>query len=333
MSLNFVQLNHPLHGRKVALVEEPNLRLLHRITTTYDLFYNIIHSNQTVSESIENLISNHLLDYTPIHEGNSNWSLLPCIDHPDPAHCHITGTGLTHINSALNRQSMHKDQDEVSDSIKMYQWGIYDGKPQQESIGVQPEWFYKGDGSILKGHLQDLHIPNFADDGGEEAELTGIYIIDQYGNPHRMGFTIGNEFSDHVMEEKNYLYLAPSKLRECSIGPELVIDANIESIDIQLKLIRENNELWQAKTQTGEKHMSHSVQNLEHHHFKNALHRQKGHLHLHFLGANTFSFGSSPSFQKNDCISMEFSGFGRPLKNTISQNTEQAHLFKIPSLQ
>ena len=31
----------------------------------------------------------------------------------------------------------------------------------------------------------------------------------------------GNEFSDHRFEKKNYLNLAGSKLRTCSIGPEL----------------------------------------------------------------------------------------------------------------
>ena len=48
--------------------------------------------------------------------------------------------------------------------------------------------------------------------------------IDRKGHPVRIGFTTANEFSDHVMEKKNYLYLAPSKLRGCAIGPELLID-------------------------------------------------------------------------------------------------------------
>jgi hypothetical protein len=32
-------------------------------------------------------------------------------------------------------------------------------------------------------------------------------------HPRRVGFALGNEFSDHTLEKKNYLYLAHSKGR------------------------------------------------------------------------------------------------------------------------
>ena len=41
-------------------------------------------------------------------------------------------------------------------------------------------------------------------------------IIDER-NPVRIGFSLGNEFSDHETEQINYLYLAHSKLRNCSV--------------------------------------------------------------------------------------------------------------------
>ena len=44
---------------------------------------------------------------------------------------------------------------------------------------------------------------------------------DPDGKPWRLGFALGNEYSDHVTERQNYLYLAHSKLRACAIGPEL----------------------------------------------------------------------------------------------------------------
>ena len=34
--------------------------------------------------------------------------LLAPINHPDPAHLHLTGTGLTHLGSAATRDAMHK---------------------------------------------------------------------------------------------------------------------------------------------------------------------------------------------------------------------------------
>ena len=48
-------------------------------------------------------------------------------------------------------------------------------------------------------------------------------MISDDGVPFRVGYALGNEFSDHIMERQNYLYLAHSKLRNCSFGPELLI--------------------------------------------------------------------------------------------------------------
>src|SRR6202012_1291111 len=111
----------------------------------------------------------------------------------------------------------------ITDSMRMYRLGKEGGKPAPRRLGVQPEWVYKGKGSILRAHLEPLEVPAYAMDGGEEAEIAGAYVIGEDGRPYRIGFMIGNEFSDHVTEKENYLYLAHSKLRTCSLGPELVV--------------------------------------------------------------------------------------------------------------
>src|SRR5918994_1056027 len=51
-------------------------------------------------------------------------------------------------------------------------------------------------------------MPAFALDGGEEAEIAMLYLVDDGGRPRRVGYALGNEFSDHVLERQNYLYLA-----------------------------------------------------------------------------------------------------------------------------
>ena len=76
---------------------------------------------------------------------------------------------------------------------------------------MPPEWFYKGPGTILRAHGDPLSIPPYGEDGGEEPELAGAYIIDETGSPRRVGIMMGNEFSDHKIEKKNYLYLAVSE--------------------------------------------------------------------------------------------------------------------------
>jgi hypothetical protein len=50
-------------------------------------------------------------------------------------------------------------------------------------------------------------------------------VIDSQGAPRRLGFCLANEFSDHVTERGNYLWLAHSKLRPAALGPELLVGA------------------------------------------------------------------------------------------------------------
>src|SRR5690606_11474472 len=116
--------------------------------------------------------------------------LLAPLDHPDPAHCLVSGTGLTHLGSADARDSMHRKlaeagEEALSDSMKMFKWGLEGGKPAEGRIGVAPEWFYKGDGAIVTPPEQAFDMVDFAEDGGDEAELVGLYMIDAGGAPRR----------------------------------------------------------------------------------------------------------------------------------------------------
>ena len=137
--------------------------------------------------------------------------LLVPIDHPDPYRTFISGTGLTHTGSVKSRDMMHNENDKnknQTDSARMFQMGIEGGKPAQGKIGVSPEWFYKGNGHNLKGPNDVIELPGFSLDGGEEPEVVGCYFISKDKNPIRVGFTLGNEFSDHETEKINYLYRA-----------------------------------------------------------------------------------------------------------------------------
>ena len=153
--------------------------------------------------------------------------LLAPIDHPDPAHLLLTGTGLTHLGSAEGRDKMHRAAQRRSptptDSMKMFLMGVEGGKPADGASGVQPEWFYKGDGSCLVApDAAARHRRPSRWMRGEEPEIAGIYLIDADGTPVRLGFALANEFSDHVTERGNYLWLAHSKLRQAALGPELL---------------------------------------------------------------------------------------------------------------
>ena len=221
--------NGPL--RAVALVAEPRARLLDGVKTIFQLAQEAADSQIPLATLIQAKAVGEWLDYDPIYRGQSQWRLLPAIDHPDePARCLVSGTGLTHLGSAANRQRMHEAREsELTDSMKMFRRGVEGGKPPPDKIGVAPEWFYKGCGTILRAHGEPLEAPAYAEDGGEEAEIAGVYFIDAGGQPRRLGMAVGNEFSDHLFEKRNYLDLAGSKIRTCSLGPELVVDPRISN--------------------------------------------------------------------------------------------------------
>jgi len=234
--------------------------------------------------------------------------------------------------SVKRRDAMHAGVQQETDSMRMYRWGVEGGKPAPNAIGTAPEWFYKGNGTILRGHNEPLAVPGYAEDGGEEPEIAGVYIVDGGGNPWRIGLTVANEFSDHKFEKRNYLYLAHSKLRTCAIGPELAVDPVFGSVSGAVQVEREGRVLWSSEIQTGEDNMCHSLANMEHHHFKYAQHRIPGDLHIHFFGADAFSFGSGITLQSGDVMQVGFAGFGRPLRNPLETTGNPEKLVRVQSL-
>ena len=263
----------------------------------------------------------------------SEGRMLPPVDHPDPAHLYVTGTGLTHLGSASTRDAMHKANQQaaeapLTDSMKMFRMGLENGKPKPGEEGVQPEWFYKGNGTIVAAPGKPIPSPAFAKDAGEEPEIAGIYLIGADGTPFRLGFALGNEFSDHVTERVNYLYLAHSKLRWCSYGPELRLGELPHDIRGTSKIVRDGKVIWEKPFLSGEDNMSHTIANLEHHHFKYALFRQPGDIHVHMFGTATLSFADGIKTEPGDVFEIAESQFGLPLTNGVAWDKAETVVVK-----
>jgi hypothetical protein len=325
-------------SRRVALVDEPNLRCLAEVTSVYELAQHCVREGKTLTEAVPALAIEESLDYDAIYAGKSEWKLLPPIDVPEnPSRLLVAGTGLTHLGSAKERQAMHlaeqpKQAEAMTDSMRMFRWGVDQGRPEQGNIGIAPEWFYKGDGSVLRAPFGPLEIPGHAEDGGEEAEVAGVYLISDDGTPYRIGMVAGNEFSDHKFERRNYLNLAGSKLRACSLGPELVIGGDFKDVQGEVRVERDGSTLWSKQISTGEENMCHSLANLEHHHFKFDGHRQPGSVHVHFFGAGALSFGDGIVLQDGDWTEVKFEGFGRSLRNSIREEPKMIVPVQVHSL-
>ncbi len=316
--------------RSLAVTARGESRLVKGARTALDLALQAIESNIPLRRLITERGLGKPVD---LARALKERRVLTPIDHKDPAHVFVTGTGLTHLGSAEGRDAMHKDLADpakLTDSMRMFRLGYEGGKPKKGEIGAQPEWFYKGDGSILAPPEGDLPSPAFALDGGEEPEIVGIYVINGAGAPVRVGFALGNEFSDHITEKQNYLWLAHSKLRPASLGPELLVGELPLDIRGVSRIRRGREVIWERAFLSGEQNMAHSIANLEAHHFKYKLFRRPGDIHVQFFGTATLSFTEGVRTQKGDVFEIESEPFGLPLRNRLA--AEKATRIKFESL-
>ena len=318
MSLRLIQVRAADGQRGVAAVDDDGVaRRIKGCSSTYELAQAALNAGTSLAATVAARLADERLD---LEELQANNRLLAPIDHPDPAHLYLTGTGLTHLGSAEGRDKMHKAAagGTLTDSMRMFNMGLEGGKPTAGTVGVQPEWFYKGDGSCVVGTGEALPSPDFALDGSEEPEIAGIYLIDAAGNPRRLGFCLANEFSDHITERGNYLWLAHSKLRHAALGAELLVGELPSDVRGMSRVIRDDKTLWEKPFLTGEANMSHTIANLEHHHFKYRLFRRPGDVHVHFYGTATLSFSEGIQTREGDVFEILAPPFSVPLRNPLA---------------
>ncbi|CAN5338710.1 GguC family protein [soil metagenome] len=305
--------------RSVARIDGHTALILEGVSTTRDLALGAHRSGTGLDSYAASLPVKRKEDYAALLKDGR---VLSPIDHTDPAHCYVTGTGLTNLGGAEARNKMHQKLSghaaELTDSLKMFNLGLEGGKPTGDAPGVQPEWFYKGDGTVVSPPGGDLPLPDFALDGGEEPEIAGLYVVAPDGTPLRLGFALGNEYSDHVTERQNYLYLAHSKLRYCAIGPEARTGELPGELAGESRILRDGKVLWSKPFLSGEANMSHAIANLEYHHFKYGLFRRPGDVHIHFFGTATLSFTDGLKTQAGDVFEIEMAEFGAPLRNRLA---------------
>ena len=316
MALRLVQIEADGARTVAVLVAVERAELLADAPSLYALASGALTDGITLARAVEQRRTGRCVALQDVR-------LLAPIDHPDPAHLYLTGTGLTHLGSAESRDKMHAlaaTEAGQTDSMRIFREGLEGGKPAPGALGVQPEWFYKGDGASVVPHGAPLESPAFALDGGEEPEIAGIYLIDAAGVPRRLGFTLANEFSDHITERHNYLWLAHSKLRPAALGAELLAGALPPDVRGMSRIYRQERVLWEKPFLTGEANMSHAIANLEHHHFKYAQFRRPGDVHVHFFGTATLSFTDQVRVEPGDVFDIRADAFLLPLRNPLARS-------------
>jgi hypothetical protein len=131
------------------------------------------------------------------------------------------------------------------------------------------------------------------------------------------------------MEKQNYLYLAHSKLRPCSFGPELLVGDLPNDIRGSVRILRKGQVYWEKPFLSGEDNMSHTIANLEHHQFKYTGFRHPGDVHIHFFGTATLSFTDGIRLEPGDQVEITAASFGRSLLNAVDFEEDQPFTVKV----
>src|SRR5690606_16525508 len=129
--MRLIQFQHA-DGVKAGVVDDTNqVSVIDMVGGVYALAMSALQHKIPLSELIQHHLSNEVVSYQDLID---NKRLLAPLTHPDPAHCLVSGTGLTHLGSADARDAMHAkldgEESELSDSMRMFKMGLEDGRPQ-----------------------------------------------------------------------------------------------------------------------------------------------------------------------------------------------------------
>ena len=105
-----------------------------------------------------------------------------------------------------------------------------------------------------------------------------------------------------------------------------------EKVEGTSRIYRDGAVLWEKPFLSGEGNMSHTLANLEHHHFKYDVFRQPGDLHVHMFGTATLSFADGIGCREGDEVEISAPGFGVPLKNRLAFKAAEAGAAQVKVL-
>lgn len=321
--MRLIQFLRPDGERGVGVVDDGGSVRVLACESTHALATRALAEATPLVQLAQRLVSAERVDYDALVERQA---VLVPMDHPDPAHLLVSASGLTHLGSERTRDHLRRalqaGETTLSDSLRLFKMGLEGGRPEHGGPpGVAPEWHFKGTGHSLVHPYHDFPVAGFAEDASEEPELAGLYLIGPDRTPHRIGFALGNELSDHVTERKNSGLVSQAKLGGSSFGPELLLGDLPDSILGLSRITRKGRKRWEKPFLTGEENMSHSIDNIEFHHFKHDQFLVPGDVHVHYFGTATISFAEGVKVDASCRFEISAPSFGRPLVNGLRRVT------------
>jgi hypothetical protein len=111
--MNIIQYTTESGARRVALIEDGMGFEIEGVATTHELAQAAIAAGASLADTAHARGLGRQISRDAIIAENR---VLAPIDHPDPAHVFVTGTGLTHLGSASTRDAMHKTEADATEA-------------------------------------------------------------------------------------------------------------------------------------------------------------------------------------------------------------------------
>ena len=127
--MRLVQFELTTGERRVGLVDGNLVHEVPGANSVRDLALAAIEAGVSLAQQVDQHGLGITHDYPALL---AELRILPPLDHPDPAHMLISGTGLTHLGSASARDKMHQqagDEAALTDTMRIFKWGVEGGKP------------------------------------------------------------------------------------------------------------------------------------------------------------------------------------------------------------
>lgn len=299
----------------VGIINGTIVNYIKKSISIYELAINSIKEELKLSDYIKKNFTFDELDYNEI--ANNYSFTLPMMPH-DLNHCFVSGFGLTHFNSVLLKYDANRGG-RFADAQRVYLNGLDRGKPKDNEVGSRPGWFYKGNGHNLIKTGESLSVFNDSVHVGEEPELAFIYLIGKNKIPYRVGFCLGNELTDHGLEDDSAYYIAQSKFLSGAINSEICIGALPEKLLGTVEIFKNDEKKWSSDFCTGSSKMIHSLENLEYYYFRNNMNLNENDVHFLFLGVDRMSFSDGYTIEPDSEIVISSDTFKTKLVNTVRQ--------------
>ncbi|MFC8722801.1 fumarylacetoacetate (FAA) hydrolase [Kitasatospora sp. NPDC057198] len=186
----------------------------------------------------------------------------------------------------------------------------YDGRPPV------PKWFFKGLGSWLRTPGQPLVVPEEPIWLIEEAEMLLVYVNDQQGVPHYVGYSFGNDLCDIGLHRIDPGYTPSGKLCDTAVSPYLFLGEPPRAATGTVTIERGGVAAWEGKFDCGADALWFRVEDLAARAFSFPALRRPGLVNYLLTGADLSSFHDNFQLQDGDRLVIEVADHGAVLSNT-----------------